>query len=94
MNSNQDNNQSDNGGNVKPHDGTANWDNTGSPTGNEHKDIGDRLSNDATGGLPRSPRGKQLSADENMNDDTGLSNRVNRQPAEPATEARQDGTPD
>lgn len=53
-------------------------DRIGSQTGSEQKDIGERVSNDAAGGLPRSPRGKQLSADEKMNDDTGLSNTVNR----------------
>lgn len=106
MNSNQrsqGNNQSDNGGNVKP-EGTMGDKNsvsppqspsmqsggdhqrldqqsterTGSQTGSEQKDIGERVSNEAAGGLPRSPRGKQLSADEKMNDDTGLSNTANR----------------
>lgn len=77
---------------------------TGSQTGSEQKDIDNRVSNEAAGGLPKSPRGKQLSADENMNDDTGLSNRANRQSAEPDTRTRQmeqsnvgrrdDGTPD
>jgi hypothetical protein len=61
-------------------------------------------SNDLAGGLPRSPAGKHLSADQNMDDDTGLSNRANRQPAEIDDDSRQgrqsnvgrrdDGTPD
>ena len=43
-------------------------------------DIG-RESNDAAGGYPRSPGGaNQLAADRKMDDDTGLSNTVNRQP--------------
>ena len=40
-----------------------------------------RESNDAAGGYPRSPGGaNQLAADQKMDDDTGLSNTVNRQP--------------
>jgi hypothetical protein len=38
-------------------------------------------SNDAAGGYPRSPGGaSQLAADRKMDDDTGLSNTVNKQP--------------
>jgi hypothetical protein len=45
------------------------------PTGHE--------ANDLAGGLPRSPGGaNRLSADEKMDDDTGLSNTANRQPAQ------------
>lgn len=72
--------------------------------GSEQKDVPGRQSNDAAGGYPRSPKGKSLSADEDMDDDTGLSNRVNRQSAEPDQGSRQmdqsnvgrrdDGTPD
>jgi hypothetical protein len=39
-------------------------------------------SNDAAGGMPRSPGGaNQLAADQKMDDDTGLSNTANRAPA-------------
>lgn len=50
---------------------------------------GPRQSNDAAGGLPRSPGGKRLASDQDMDQDTGLSNRANRQSAE--DEARQSG---
>jgi hypothetical protein len=56
---------------------------TGSQTGSEQQGIpGQHQSNDVAGGLPKSPGGKRLSADQNMDDDTGLSNRGNRQSAE------------
>lgn len=66
---------------------------------------GQRQSNDLAGGLPRSPGTKNLSADEDMDDDTGLSNRANRQSADDIDEGsrqsrqsnvgrRDDGTPD
>lgn len=63
----------------------------------------DRQSNDLAGGLPRSPAGSHLAADEKMNDDTGLSNTANRQAPAAADERqeeqsnvgrRSDGTPD
>jgi hypothetical protein len=126
MNSNQrsqDNNQTDNGANVKSRDTTADKGNLNTQqdqaqqsttmnqsrqgqqqAGSEQKDVPGRQSNDAAGGYPRSPKGKSLSADEDMDDDTGLSNRVNRQSAEPDQGSRQmdqsnvgrrdDGTPD
>ncbi|MDB5933847.1 MAG: hypothetical protein JWQ01_1191 [Massilia sp.] len=40
-------------------------------------------SNDVAGGMPKSPGGHHMAADEKMNDDTGLSNTVNRPPATP-----------
>ena len=66
---------------------------------------GQRQSNDLAGGLPKSPRTSKLSADEDMDDDTGLSNRGNRQSADDIDEGtrqqrqsnvgrRDDGTPD
>jgi hypothetical protein len=61
-------------------------------------------SNDLAGGLPRSPAGNHQSADEKMDDDTGLSNTANREPSELDQNERQeqqsnvgrrdDGTPD
>jgi hypothetical protein len=61
-------------------------------------------SNDLAGGLPKSPAGNRMSADEKMNDDTGLSNTANREPSELDQNLRQDrqsnvgrrsdGTPD
>ncbi len=57
--------------------------------------------NDVAGGLPKSPAGHHLHADEKMNDDTGLSNTVNQPPANPDRQdlqsnvgRRSDGTPD
>ena len=110
MNSNQRsqaNNQSDNGGNEKAV--------SSSRGGTVEKDLdqqsrqqgqpGQKQSNDLAGGLPRSPAaGPSLNADQNMNDDTGLSNRANRQSPEQDQGNRQsaqsnvgrrdDGTPD
>lgn len=84
--------------------GEQSTDRTGSQTGNLQQDAGVHESNDAAGSYPMSPRGKQLTADEKMNDDTGLSNTANRQSAEPDQGYRQelqsnvgrrsDGTPD
>lgn len=51
---------------------------------------GQRQSNDAAGGLPKSPGGKRLPADQDMDEDTGLSNRANRQSTDEA-ENRQSG---
>ncbi|MES3021286.1 MAG: hypothetical protein V4857_06840 [Pseudomonadota bacterium] len=61
-------------------------------------------SNDLAGGLPRSPGTQHLSADDLMDDDTGLSNTANRQSVEVDEGSRQgqqsnvgrrdDGTPD
>ena len=54
--------------------------------------------------MPKSPGGNHLAADQKMDDDTGLSNTVNRPAAEPDDGVRQeqqsnvgrrsDGTPD
>lgn len=61
-------------------------------------------SNDAAGGMPRSPGGNRQAADQKMDDDTGLSNTANREPSELDQNLRQDrqsnvgrrddGTPD
>jgi len=79
---------------------------TGSQTGSEQQgQPGQKQSNDLAGGYPRSPAaGRSLAADENMDDDTGLSNRANRQVSEQDQGSRQtdqsnvgrrdDGTPD
>jgi len=81
-------------------------DRSGSQTGSEQQGSpGQRQSNDLAGGLPRSPGTRKLSADEDMDDDTGLSNRANRQSADDIDEGsrqsrqsnvgrRDDGTPD
>lgn len=80
-------------------------DRSGSQTGSRQQvEPGQRQSNDLAGGLPKSPSPNNLSADEDMDDDTGLSNRANRQSAEPDQGNRQmqqsnvgrrdDGTPD
>lgn len=67
------------------------------------KDNLNRQSNDLAGGLPRSPGTSNLSADEDMDDDTGLSNKANqqqpidqgnRQAAQSNVGRRDDGTPD
>jgi hypothetical protein len=65
---------------------------------------GEHRPNDLAGGLPKSPGGHHLSADQKMDDDTGLSNTVNRAPSVPDPSQRQeqqsnvgrrdDGTPD
>ena len=61
----------------------------------------ERESNDVAGGMPKSPGGHHLAADQKMDDDTGLSNTVNRPPATPDRQdlqsnvgRRSDGTPD
>jgi hypothetical protein len=64
----------------------------------------ERQSNDVAGGMPKSPAGNRQSADEKMDDDTGLSNTANREPSELDQNLRQerqsnvgrrdDGTPD
>jgi hypothetical protein len=88
---NQANHQSDNGGNEKPV--------SSSRSGAVNKEQ-PALSTDD----PAAPRGSSMAADQNMDDDTGLSNRANRQPAAVETgnqQAKQsnvgrrdDGTPD
>ncbi len=86
--------------------GQDSFDRTGSQTGSQQQgEPAQRQSNDAAGGLPKSPGGKHLSADQDMDDDTGLSNRGNRQSADEIDEGsrqskqsnvgrRSDGTPD
>lgn len=86
--------------------GQQSTDRTGSQTGNQQQgQAAQRESNDLAGGYPRSPgAGGKLAADQNMDDDTGLSNRANRQSAESDQDNRQsaqsnvgrrdDGTPD
>ncbi|MEJ7808184.1 MAG: hypothetical protein WKG03_19955 [Telluria sp.] len=86
--------------------GQQSTDRTGSQTGSEQQgQPGQKQSNDLAGGYPRSPSaGGKLAADENMDDDTGLSNRANRQSAEQDQGNKQaqqsnvgrrdDGTPD
>lgn len=85
--------------------GQQSTDRTGSQTGNQQQvEPGQKQSNDLAGGYPRSPAaGRSLAADENMDDDTGLSNRANRQTAidqgskqeaQSNVGRRDDGTPD
>ncbi|HEU4853047.1 MAG TPA: hypothetical protein VFT37_12920 [Telluria sp.] len=64
---------------------------TGGQLGNEqYDDVGNqRLSNDSAGGLPRSPGGSRMSAEQDMNDDTGLSNSANRQEVDMGTKQEQ-----
>lgn len=71
--------------------GQDSTDRTGSQTGNLQKEGGPvhtdneevHQSNDAAGGLPRSPGGaNQLAADEKMDDDTGFSRGGYRTPSE------------
>jgi len=81
-------------------------DRTGSQTGAGQKKTmpGVHESNDLAGGMPRSPGARQLAADEKMDDDTGLSNKGNRQsveidegtrqPQQSNVGRRSDGTPD
>jgi hypothetical protein len=114
------NNQSDNGGNEKygaqqhkqgerqqdTQIDQGNMNQSGSQSGSEQQgQPGQRQSNDLAGGLPRSPGAGKLAADDDMDDDTGLSNRGNRQSAEDIDEGsrqsrqsnvgrRDDGTPD
>jgi hypothetical protein len=78
--------------------GQESIDRTGSQTGNQQQ--GQPLSTDD----PAAPRGRSLSADEDMDDDTGLSNKGNRQSGQIDEGSRQsqqsnvgrrdDGTPD
>ncbi len=85
--------------------GQQSTDRSGSQTGSQQQgQPGQRESNDLAGGYPRSPgAGGKLAADDDMDDDTGLSNRANRQTAEdPGSRQaaqsnvgrRDDGTPD
>jgi len=53
-------------------------------------DVGtQRYSNDSAGGMPRSPAGSRMSAETDMNDDTGLSNTRNRQELDMGTKQEQ-----
>ena len=103
------NNQSNNGGNEldvsSSRAGTINTDNVNKPGDSKPGDAKteERQSNDVAGGYPKSPGGNHLAADQKMDDDTGLSNTVNRQPEidEGERQAQQsnvgrrsDGTPD
>jgi hypothetical protein len=95
-----DNNQTDNGSNelnVSSSRAFSKDDTTSTPDGvtQVHE------SNDVAGGLPKSPGGKHLAADQKMDDDTGLSNTTNQPPANPDRQdlqsnvgRRSDGTPD
>jgi hypothetical protein len=85
--------------------GQQSTDRTGSQTGSEQSgQPGQRQSNDLAGGYPRSPgAGGKLAADQDMDDDTGLSNKANRQSAQDQGNRqseqsnvgrRDDGTPD
>lgn len=93
----QGNNQTDNGGNEldvsSSRAGTVQKDNLNQQgqqsqqsgtLGDQQRQgtPGQHQSNDVAGGLPKSPGGKRLSADQDMDDDTGLSNRGNRQSAD------------
>lgn len=70
----------------------------------QQTEPGQRQSNDLAGGMPRSPGGSRQSAEQDMDEDTGLSNRANRQSSEIDEGSRQskqsnvgrrdDGTPD
>ena len=60
--------------------GQQSTDRTDSQTGSEQQgQAAQRESNDFSGGYPKSPGTSHLAADQNMDDDTGLSNRANRQ---------------
>ena len=63
--------------------GQQSTDRTGSQTGSQQQGRAtQRDSNDLAGGYPKSPGTGHLAADQKMDDDTGLSNRANRQSAE------------
>ncbi len=85
--------------------GQDSTDRTGSQTGSGSQQQGQpaqRQSNDLAGGLPKSPGTHNLSADRDMDDDTGLSNRANnpqidegsKQEAQSNVGRRSDMTPD
>lgn len=98
------NNQSDNGGNeldVSSSRAFSKDDRTEQRQVQDQAQPTERESNDVAGGMPKSPGGSRLSSDEKMNDDTGLSNTVNRPTATPDRQdlqsnvgRRSDGTPD
>lgn len=104
---NEANNQSDNGGNdlnVSSSRAGSTADKGNLNQSEQSAKPGERQSNDAAGGYPRSPGGNRQSADEKMDDDTGLSNTANREPSELDQNQKQerqsnvgrrsDGTPD
>jgi hypothetical protein len=82
--------------------GGQNW--NSDSTDRQGSQTGSRQSNDAAGGLPKSPGGaNRLDADEDMDEDTGLSDKGNRQTAidqgsrqagQSNVGRRDDGTPD
>jgi hypothetical protein len=97
---NQANNQSDNGGNEL--DVSSSRAGKVVDTSAQRQNApAERESNDVAGGMPKSPGGHHLAADQKMDDDTGLSNTANRPPATPDRQdlqsnvgRRSDGTPD
>lgn len=59
--------------------GQESTDRTGSQTGSQQQgQAAQRMSDAGSGSTPHSPGGSHLAADQNMDDDTGLSNRANR----------------
>lgn len=116
MNSNQRseaNNQSNNGGNelAKPSSrafsaGRTGDDETAAPDGGrgDAQTATHEPNDDVAGGSPARQRGHHLAADQNMDDDSGLSNTANRTSSELERDERQerqsnvgrrsDGTPD
>lgn len=94
------------GSQQDPQAGQQSSDRTGSQTGSQQQgQPAQRQSNDLAGGMPKSPGTNNLSADRDMDDDTGLSNRVNNRQASDIDEGsrqseqsnvgrRSDGTPD
>lgn len=99
----ENNNQLDNVSNRKDQPGSLGKTTTG-PNDHSQPGLAERESNDAAGGYPRSPGGaNELSADQKMDDDTGLSNTVNqtlpvderaRQAGQSNVGRRDDMTPD
>jgi hypothetical protein len=98
--------QQQGGQQSKQQSGQQSTDRTGSQTGTTQQqgNPGQRQSNDAAGGMPRSPGGSRQAAEQDMDEETGLSNRANRQSSEIDEGSRQtrqsnvgrrdDGTPD
>lgn len=96
----EDNNQPDNGRNALDVSSSRAFSKDDSTAKRDGVKSG-RESNDAAGGLPKSPAGHHLAADQKMDDDTGLSNTANEPPATPNRQdlqsnvgRRSDGTPD
>lgn len=59
--------------------GHESTDRSGSPTGSQQQGQAAPRVEQGSGAHPHSPGGSHLAADQNMDDDTGLSNRANRQ---------------